>query len=180
MECVGVVITRSATQMLSSQSKLFNKKKRVQLLLIVFININHFYMKDKKLVTVLVLIIVLLLVGGAYYFGKNGGKINFNNNKFLYSNPIDVLPEDKFMSYEDVSNKFLTKYTDPDHPSVCVNSGIKPEIVILFNKNLNNKCNGMQGCQISITRSATVCGNQYVIGESWLSGPKSYGIFQLN
>ncbi|MEI7689245.1 MAG: hypothetical protein WCI91_03625 [Candidatus Nomurabacteria bacterium] len=143
-------------------------------------------MKNKKVIYVLGIVILILLTVGAFYLKDNYSylKLRLNRGAFLYTNPSDVLPQDKKISPVYYMNSFLkyefeSKYHYPEDKIFCVSTR-KPQIIVkLFTKKIENCNSGLIGCQSSIDRIAIVCGNQYVIEENWLYGPQLYGVFDL-
>jgi hypothetical protein len=98
---------------------------------------------------------------------------------FQYSKPADIIPEEKGISYDNLDS-FMTKYVDPNHPAICVSTGKEPISKTLFTRQIGICPPGIVGCQSSISRVALICGDKYLLEDPWLSGPKFYGIFQLN
>lgn len=144
------------------------------------------YMKNKKLVIILGIVIIILIISGFFYLLKNNTKSNFksdsryNASDFLYSNPSDVIPEDKRISYDDLAT-FRTRIINNNSISeICVSNGEEMVLINLFTKKIKNCPHNVDGCQSYSSRYAMVCGNQYIIAvPSLASGGYFYGIFEL-
>jgi len=144
-------------------------------------------MKNKKIAIVLgIVLLILIISGGAFYLGKNYSKIitKTDTRTFLYSNPSDVIPQDKRITYDYYSNNFLNRehkneYASPENKLICVSTSKEPVSVKLFTEKIQDCAPGLNGCQSSISRIAIVCGNKYIIEEPLLTGPQIYGVFDL-
>lgn len=141
-------------------------------------------MKNKK--WVIIFSIIILVIAGGFYLLKNNFNINSNSTSkydvhdFLYSNPSDVIPEDKRISYDDLVN-FRTRIINNDSVSeICVSNGEEMVSLNLFTKKIKNCSPNSDGCQSSFSRYALICGNQYIIEvPSLATGGNFYGIFKL-
>ena len=80
----------------------------------------------------------------------------------------------RFEDYQRFINNQGTK-------EICVSNSIEPIIEDLFTQKTGSSCKrGSEGCWSSFTRTAELCGYQYVIKELHFYGYSYYGPFKID